>query len=217
MKFLTTDVMKNFNSTNMGDDYNTSQSNLNGAGNERAPSRASAGSLARGQESGSLAGSPELQREPEQRGGRGGSAMIVDEMGQDMHYLNREAPLDGGESTFGAYSTIGGGQSAVHSVSTRSITRTVRRTQSRELNDDQLSGSEDQQQPANTQNDSFDYRLDSDELNGGALQPEIGATGSGRAPSPLETSQLVRSESVRLVEQMQPDNVDIQRPMQQAG
>lgn len=34
--------------------------------------------------------------------------LIHDEMSQDLNYLSREAPLDGGESTFGAYSQLGG-------------------------------------------------------------------------------------------------------------
>jgi len=70
----------------MADDYHTSQSNL----------------------------AAQQHRQSQQSNQADGSRQqLVDEMGQDLVYLSRDAPLDGGESTFGAatsYSQLGGSQ-----------------------------------------------------------------------------------------------------------
>lgn len=127
--------MKNFNT--MADDYHTSQSNLaaNGEGATLAAT-----------------GQPRLLH---------GQPGQHDEMSQDLHYLSREAPLDGGESTFGVYSQLGGRDESVLHM-----------------------GSD----------------LDEDER--------------ARLESPMPVG-FTHSEQV--LSQLSPDNVDIQRPLQQAG
>lgn len=92
---MQTDVMKNHlyhsghhtnaSANNLNDDYHTSQSNL-------TAHRAATASL--------------LGSSRHQLGGA-----QHDEMSQDLNYLSHEAPLDGGESTFGArnsYSHLAG-------------------------------------------------------------------------------------------------------------
>lgn len=69
--------MKNFNASNMADEYQSSQVNL-----------------------------AQSAQQPRH--------LVHDEMSQDLNYLSREAPLDGGESTFGAYSQLGG--STLHNL-----------------------------------------------------------------------------------------------------
>lgn len=80
----------------MADDYHTSQSNLN------ATSGAENGASQRQQ-----------SQQQQQMSRSGSSRQVLDEMTQDLTYLSRDAPLDGGESTFGAatsYSQLAGSQ-----------------------------------------------------------------------------------------------------------
>lgn len=195
MKFLTTDVMRSFNSTNMADDnYNTSQSNLEQQRQDsapleqqRPPSAARSDSLGHDDEGG-------LGRGQQQASGR--STRIADEMSQDLQYLSREAPLDGGESTFGAYSTLGGAGGPTTTTQQHTYTSTITRTSSIG------------QRPGEAENDyeRTDFRLDGDE--NGAIGTNI---------DPARAEQQLRQSSQAL-EQMAPDNVDIQRgPLQQAG
>lgn len=137
----------------MSDDYNTSHSNL-------APTSQNGAQEVDQQEAAN-------QRQLE--GGRPSpsSQLHQDEMQQDLTYLSREAPLDGGESTFGgaaSYSQLAGpGSHREESV--------------------MHLGSEYQE------DENEDY-----------MQREI------------------REQERQLaLNQLAPDNVDIQRPMQQAG
>lgn len=85
--------MKNFNT--MADDYHTSQSNLiadtANPTNIQTPAESQQFGAARGQQLGAE---------------RQVSRHLVDEMSQDLTYLSRDAPLDGGESTFGAATSM---------------------------------------------------------------------------------------------------------------
>lgn len=150
VKFLTTDVMKNFN--NMADDYHTSQSNLNatGAGLENGAQR--------GADSHLQQQSQPIHSRSESRQQVG----VLDEMSQDLTYLSRDAPLDGGESTFGAATSYS-----------------------------QLAGSELHDQ--------------TDDIEAFRRQHLV--------ESPLPGS----THNELLLEQLSPDNVDIRKPMQQAG
>lgn len=137
--------MKDFNATMSGADeqYHTSQSNL-----------AAGGTLSAQQTSGAHS-RPQSQ--------------IADEMAHDLTYLSREAPLDGGESTFGgAYSQLGLDQAGAGEQRPMSRAELL------------------------------------------ALSQENGAT----------NSEAGAGDSSLLLEQLAPDNVDIERrsqPPQQAG
>ena len=155
--------MKSFNS-NMADDYNTSQSNLVQApGEQRQP----------------------LQQQQQQSRSR----QILDEMSQDLQYLSREAPLDGGESTFGAYSQLGGhdGQSDLR------------------IGDDQ-----DQDYLGD---DRGRWTPHGDEFGRASAESPFGATSEHSTGG--QQQQFVHSDLA--LEQLTADNVDIQRPLQQAG
>lgn len=103
--------MKNFNSHNMADDnYHTSQSNLTGQ-QLAATTMANQAELAAGQ-NGEQSGSRRLLA-PSSAG------QEADDMQQELNYLSRDAPLDGGESTFGAatsYSQLAGAGGREESV-----------------------------------------------------------------------------------------------------
>lgn len=156
--------MKNFNSS-MADDYHTSQSNLaptlNGAGQQQQP---------------------HLQQQQQQMSTTlsAASDQHRDEMSQDLHYLSREAPLDGGESTFGAatsYSQLAGSQ--------------------RDESATRLAGSEleqEQEQEDETMQFFHNRQLPAD--------------------SPIQHGFAHNEQALN---QLSPDNVDIQRPLQQAG
>lgn len=151
--------MKGFN--NMTDDnYNTSQSNL--VAEQQQQQLQSAAAPASQQQ--------RLNEQPRR--------VVEDEMSQDLQYLSREAPLDGGESTFGAYSQLGG------------------------------TGSQRDEQSM--------LRLGSDDQ----LHFEEGSSQRFGTESPYDQQQLITSHYAlndAALEQLAPDNVDIQRPLQQAG
>lgn len=151
------------------DNYNTSQSNLNTAApdGQQQQLRTTTTTTTTGR-----------QMQPQQP--------VVDEMSQDLNYLSREAPLDGGESTFGAatsYSQLAGSQreeSVLHM------------------------GSDIQDEGAVI----YGHRqlVDSPQLQ---MQDNL-----------EEAAALMAANSQRSaeqVEQLLPDNVDIQRPLQQSG
>lgn len=133
--------MKNFNMTD-------SQSNLAGQApaDNQAPAAAGYGSGV---------------------GSRHSSRHQLDEMTQDLNYLASDAPLDGGESTFGAatsYSQLGG---------------------------------------IATARDGSVMHMGSD------LQDELEGR-AGIADSPIAYNE-------QALDQLSPDNVDIRKPLQQAG
>ena len=170
--------MKGFNSTNMADDYHTSQSNLMATDahqTEQPLRQPSASSEAQA-----------VQHSDLYSAGSARQGGIVDEMQQDLTYLSREAPLDGGESTFGAatsYSQLGlagaagsqRGDSVLH-----------------------MGSSQDQLSRHNQEEDLLaDWQSRQD--------------GAG---SPAGASYNYNEQALN---QLSPDNVDIQRPLQQAG
>lgn len=98
----------------------------------------------------------------------------LDEMQQDLNYLASDAPLDGGESTFGAatsYSQLGGAANAT----------------------------------AGTTRDGSVMHMGSD------LQDDL----DGRAG--VVDSPLGYNYNEQALDQLSPDNVDIKKPLQQAG
>lgn len=137
--------MKNFNMTD-------SQSNLAG----QAPADNQAGQPLDGHQTGGY-----------QSGSRHSSRHQLDEMTQELNYLASDAPLDGGESTFGAatsYSQLGG---------------------------------------IATARDGSVMHMGSD------LQDDLEGR-AGVADSPIAYNE-------QALEQLSPDNVDIRKPLQQAG
>lgn len=190
VRFLTTDVMRSFNNTMADDNYNTSQSNLNAAG--ATPATEATAAAARRQRStdreDELAAmeAEHQQQMQQQHHVAPRPTRIADEMSQDLQYLSREAPLDGGESTFGAYSTLGGSQLHVQQQQLR--TPTPGGDSSLLENDYERT----------------DFRINDDD--------EV-------ARQPIGAEQLERQaqQSQQQLEQLAPDNVDIQRPLQQAG
>lgn len=160
----------------MADDYHTSQSNLNGA------------------PSGVENVGPNQQMEPHQQQQQqqlsqsqqfsrsGSSRHVLDEMTQDLTYLSRDAPLDGGESTFGAATSYS-----------------------------QLAGSQ-----RGDRDESFAH-MGSD-LHANNDQGEDDDIEAFRRRQQLVESPLPGStHNDLLLEQLSPDNVDIRKPMQQAG
>lgn len=169
----------------MAEDYHTSQSNLMAADPQQQLQQ---------QQHSQRAAAAATQQELYSSGSGRQSAGIVDEMQQDLTYLSREAPLDGGESTFGAatsYSQLGlatgsqRGDSVLHMGTSQ----------------DQLSSSSahNMSQPRTNQEDDLlaDWQSRQD--------------GAG---SPTGTSYNYNEQALN---QLSPDNVDIQRPLQQAG
>lgn len=175
------------------DNYNTSQSNLN---TENVGRHQPGGQQQHPIRTDSLQGLNEeltAARQPSETR----TTRIADEMSQDLQYLSRDAPLDGGESTFGAYSTLSGtnqqpgGASPTNATTTqqRMFTSTITRATSEglELENDY---------------ERTDFRLDADDQT--PYEHQTRATRQQMSEPPA-------------LEQLAPDNVDIQRPMQQAG
>lgn len=214
------------------DNYNTSQSNLNADLQQQQQQQPLQGQLRR----------QRSQQSSEQLapGAAPRTTRIADEMSQDLQYLSREAPLDGGESTFGAYSTLGGGGSqqqhpatsgngattVVHQTAYKSTT-TTRTSTGSPLGDedpgllleDELNDTDDQRQhtrPTESDYERTDFRIDGDD---DATQvydynQQMATAGGGRdTQSPFGDPQQHQQQ----LEQLAPDNVDIQRPLQQAG
>lgn len=195
------------------DNYNTSQSNLNADSQQQQP-----GQLRR----------QRSQQSNEQltSGAPVRTTRIADEMSQDLQYLSREAPLDGGESTFGAYSTLGGSQqqqpggtTVVHQTGYRSSTMTTRTSTASPLGDDALllddDGRDINARGRLDDDDRTDFRIDDDD---DATQvynynQQMATSGGRDTQSPFEDPLLHQQQ----LEQLAPDNVDIQRPLQQAG
>lgn len=87
----------------MADEYHTSQANLRYNNNGERPDEDTLEP-----ETGERRAQMQMQEQEQPR------HLLNDEMSQDLNYLSREAPLDGGESTFGAYSQLGG--SSLHNL-----------------------------------------------------------------------------------------------------
>jgi hypothetical protein len=212
--------MRSFNNTMAEDNYNTSQSNLNADNPQQQATQQQLRNQQRPQQSSEhLAGGPPR------------TTRIADEMSQDLQYLSREAPLDGGESTFGAYSTIGGAGSQQQPASNGGTTMvthqstyrsTTTRSSTTPIGDDDALLEDDYNTDARGRLESdyertSDFRIDGDDdttqvyeynqqMRGGSL--------AGRnTQSPFEDPQQHQQQ----LEQLAPDNVDIQRPLQQAG
>lgn len=150
----------------MADDYHTSQSNLNGppSGMDQQQQH-----------------QQHHQQRQSQTNRSGSGRHVLDEMTQDLTYLSRDAPLDGGESTFGAATSYS-----------------------------QLAGS----QREGDQDESFAH-MGSDLHNGSNDQDDFEAL---RRRQQLVESPLPGSTNNELLlDQLSPDNVDIRKPMQQAG
>lgn len=161
----------------MADDYHTSQSNLMATDAHQDQQQQQQQPMA--------AEAQAVQHSDLYSSGSARQGGIVDEMQQDLTYLSREAPLDGGESTFGAatsYSQLGlagagsqRGDSVLH-----------------------MGSSQDQLSRHNQEDDLLaDWQSRQD--------------GAG---SPAGASYNYNEQALN---QLSPDNVDIQRPLQQAG
>lgn len=214
--------MKSFNNTMAEENYNTSQSNLNASSEQQAQAQA------------------QLRRQRSQQssehlsaGGTPRTTRIADEMSQDLQYLSRDAPLDGGESTFGAYSTLGAGAgsqqpSAANGQSTTvthqsTYKSTMTRTSSTPFGDDETTplDDDDRHSASGKENDyeRTDFRIDGDDdatqvydYNQKLRSGSFGSRGGDNRESAPFGDQHQQQ-----LEQLAPDNVDIQRPLQQAG
>lgn len=185
------------------DNYNTSQSNL-------APDQQQQQQLNQQQQQQQpledVADQHHYQQQQQHEPSR--SRQMLDEMSQDLQYLSREAPLDGGESTFGAYSQLGG---------------TAHSSQVRLESDEPLDYNQQQQHQLNLEDSDLIRQQQSrwspvfdqhgNELSLGQQQQQLQQ--QQQQQQQLITSHYVSNDAA--LEQLAPDNVDIQRPLQQAG
>lgn len=241
--------MRSFNSNNMADEnYNTSQTNLQqqqqqhedgqqqrhqqvqeleGAG--RSGNMMRSDSLQELNEelmnsSGNRQQQQQQQAHQQQAFVRSGSSRIGDEMSQDLQFLSREAPLDGGESTFGLYSTLGGTHSnqpneqVTHTTTSSHqqtyTTTTIAATPPNQFDDNERNSAIRRQLENDYERTNF--RIDADE-------DQMGSSGHGEEDQMMRqmrastAAAIVQQQSKEALEQLAPDNVDIQRPLQQAG
>lgn len=196
------------------DNYNTSQSNL-------------AAERQRLQQSNDELAAEQQQAQLQQQGasvppssGAPRTTRIADEMSQDLQYLSREAPLDGGESTFGgAYSTLGGSQQQQQPVNTTTMshqTYSSTMTRTSTPGDDDYEQQQRLETPLENDYERTDFRIDGDD---DATQvydydQQIHGTGGALAGS---DGQPIATTNQQQLEQLAPDNVDLQRPLQQTG
>lgn len=204
----------------MADDYATSQSNLTNNQQQQqataAQQQQAADNMNQQQQHQMPTDMEELEAERRALQQRAGSQLagsrpqlIVDEMQQDLQYLAREAPLDGGESTFGAYSQLGGGSQ--HGISSGSIAGHEQGLLLRnEEGDDDLVGDYDNDpNRSSSRQDSESAALVANYARGSPLHRNLSET-------PTSASRFAVHNELAL-DSLAPDNVDIQRPLQQAG
>ena len=196
------------------DNYNTSQSNLNGGTDQHYQQQQQLLQQPQQQQQFAMRSDSLQQLNDELAAdGRQPSAArttrIADEMSQDLQYLSRDAPLDGGESTFGgAYSTLGGSNSQQQIAGEGPTTTTT--THQRQHSFTSTLTRQTGAGPGDGRDNDYertDFRIDADDQTGPYDYEQ----------QDRSSRQQQSSEPSYALEQLAPDNVDIQRPLQQAG